>query len=392
MSINNKVNRLLHINKQFDIEDFIFLEHQNTIKYQNKKILPFNKTYNNNLCWLNTSVDSFIKRFKQKNNLVNFNLSLSYFLFWHYYEQCIRYFDVIAKNKNLKPSIVKYVIDCGIDDSGNWHDFKNIIEKYGCIPDKSMKATYFFKNTEDLNIYLSRHMQSFAIKYLANNDDNMKNECLKEVFSFLCTTLGFPPSEFNVRYKNLNNKYLTIKSSAKDFSKYVFEDINDYVCIIKTKNLKLCNTTITNISDYNYKYYNVDSTTFKLAIDASIKEYGQLSIGVDCRYGANHNCNLFDYTPQLYKEKIGLAYYPTEDNIYNTYSICTNHNMILIDKISKNLLVCFNNYFLKGEFCFLSEIWFDKFCQEAVVNKKFLNINNFKKIKNVDIITNLNYI
>lgn len=379
---------LYNLNRNTDLEDIVFKSYKKNVPYQNLKFKLVNKDYNNNLCWLTTTTDKFIKDFRKQNHISNFNISLNYLLFWHYYEQCIRAFEFIDKYLNVDMKTVQNIINCGIDDSGNWHTFKQLTSKYGCVPQKLMKPTYLYKNTDDINTYLSRHVRTNLINYIFLKDDTIKSKCIDECFAFLCKTLGTPPTHIKTMLRKDNGKYLKINMSPSQFGSIVFENVNDYCYIVK--NDYLVNKKLIE-KDYGYEYFNVSNKEFYDIISKQLKDEEELVIGVDCRYGAVHKHNIFTYEPNLYKQTLGLGYYPNTKNRHNFDSICVNHNMLLIDKINNgNMWVCANNYFLQGKFCFLTNEWANNFMLEAIVNKKMLNFNRFKDVKEINIFENIN--
>ena len=105
----------------------------------------------------------------------------------------------------LSSETMRYVLQTGIGDGGQWDMLVSIVKKYGICPKTAMPETYQSSHTAAMNSLLNLRLRKFAAdtKKIAGKPEELKKakqECLQECYGLLCSCFGVPPKSFTFEY------------------------------------------------------------------------------------------------------------------------------------------------------------------------------------------------
>jgi len=251
-------------------------------------------------CWMFAALNTFRHRIFNNFALKDFELSQNYTFFWDKYEKANYFYEniIATADQELTSRKVAFLLATPQQDGGQWDMIVSIFNKYGVVPKTAMPESSNSSNSRDLNNYLNKKLRKDAAVLRQLVTDGVKSEdvtarkeeMLQEVYNFLATSLGTPPTEFDFAYRNENNEYhndrhLTPKTF---FEKYVGLDLDDYVSIINAPTVdKPYNRSYTVemlgnvVGGKKVKYLNVDMETFKKLAVAQLEQGESVWFGCD---------------------------------------------------------------------------------------------------------------
>jgi bleomycin hydrolase len=183
---------------------------KNKIKFKTQFIKIDNTIINDQgqagTCWLYTYTNIFRRKYIKKYNLnPNFKLSISYLLFYHLYEECLKCINKINISDCLDD--IDDELDNPIDDGGSFFQFRKLINKYGLVPKTIFDHSYSTKNTEELIKILNFIIRKYSIDKLYHKKTVKIERIKKLILKTLFFNFGLPPSNFDWKYENSNTSY-----------------------------------------------------------------------------------------------------------------------------------------------------------------------------------------
>ena len=351
-------------------------------------------------CWIFAGLNVLREEVRKKLNLENFELSQNYVAFYDKLEK-INYFleSVIElKDRDYSDRTLNFVLSNAIGDGGQWDMFVSIIKKYGVVPKDAMPETYQSSHTRTMNKYLNRRLRRFAAD--AKRADSLeavyalKEACLKELYSYLCTCFGVPPKTFDFEYVDADKKYHLVKGldSKKFYDEYVGVNLDDYVSIINapTQDKPFYHMFtvkyLGNVVGDEVSYLNLPLDEFKNVVIAQMKENNVVWFGSDCGNFGSRAEGYWDDQSFDVDDMFEIDFDINKEDCLNSGDGCMNHAMVLTgvnlvdDKPTKWKIenswgedIAHKGYFVG------SDTWFDKYVYQAVVNKKYLS-DDLKKL------------
>ena len=287
---------------------------------------------NTNLCWLTSSLTvlSCVPG-------CDFNISMSYFLFWHYIEKCNRLFNITAKQKQYKCDRV--VLNAGVDDSGDWNDFCFIIKKYGVVTNEQFNNNAYVENSARINIILTRYCKIICNKLLNDYNEALHKTALKNIYNFLATYLGNPTYIENLTLSKIYRK-----------------TIQDFTKIVNLQN---------NPEDNSFK-------TMQSLIKQQLKNKIPVMIGVDSRHGLDFKNKIFKFNPKRIEAEIGLNILPSRDCGFSIGSLKINHYLVVVGIDQKNnIWKLWDNS--RQNYILAEQRWINNYLFEAIIEKRLLS-------------------
>lgn len=160
-------------------------------------------------CWLYTYTNIFTRKYIQKYRLNNnFKLSISYLLFYHLFEECLKSIKLIENAKELND--IDHVLEDPVDDGGSFFQFRKLVKKYGLVPRSCFEHSFSTKNTNEVIKILRYVIRNYAIQKLHNNKKINSKKIQKNIIRTLFLNFGIPPNNFTWKYTNISNcqKYM----------------------------------------------------------------------------------------------------------------------------------------------------------------------------------------
>lgn len=195
-------------------------------------------------CWMFAALNTFRHHLANVFQLKDFELSQNYTFFYDKFEKANYFYENIihTANEPLTSRKVAFLLQTPQQDGGQWDMLVSIIQKYGIVPKSVMPESKSSSSSASLNSYLNKKLRKDAItlrKMVANQASEeeiaeTKADMLKEVYRFLATSLGTPPTTFDFEYRDEEKNYHCYKDlTPKSFyDQFVGMDLSQYVSII----------------------------------------------------------------------------------------------------------------------------------------------------------------
>jgi bleomycin hydrolase len=350
-------------------------------------------------CWMFTSLNTFRNKVDEKLNSTSFEFSESYLYFWDVLEKANLFLEnaIATSAKPWEDRYVDWYFKSPVDDGGMWSSYINLVQKYGVVPKNVMPESNSSSSTSQMMRMLNRKLreQGYSIREMISEKkmklEDIQKEKVKmlgDIYRILCLNLSEPPTEFEWRYKDKNDKISEIKKYTPiTFLNEMLPDINydDYVMIMNNPSRPYYQYY--EVENYrntkegvNWKYINLPNDIIKLLCMASIKGneplYASCDVGqqLDSKEGLLSLDN-FDYE-SIYGMKFGMD----KKARILTHESGSSHGMALIaydvDQNEMPVKWQFENSWgsSSGQNGFLTftDAWFNEYMFRFVIQKKFL--------------------
>lgn len=368
-------------------------------------------------CWMFAGINIIRSIISKSLGVKDIELSYTHLFFYDklekanmLYDRAISLIDLDKESREFQ-----FLFSNGAySDGGWWHQFKDLIKKYGIVPltvhpevDASTSSNYLNKV---LNLVQVKGVDT--LKTLRQNGatieelEEKKKELLAEVYKVLAISLGEPARSFEYSYVKTNDEtkkdeVITINSTPlKFFTDNVKEELDDYVNLVNFPSSE---------KPFYQRYYNLGSKA------QAAEEFFSLNLPIE-ELKASAIASLKDNNAMWFACDVlsssftKQGYLSTEVyNIENVFRVdlkmdkyeriryfgsSCNHAMTLsgvnLDKKGRpNRWKIHNSwgssYGLDGTLI-MSDKWFDEYVYSLVVNKKYLS-EKAKEALNTKIIT-----
>lgn len=268
--------------------------------------LPEAKIYNQDesySCWIYAYI-SFIKPFICKRLNIydeDLNLSVNYIHFFDRLEKSNSLYEEVIHNGLNSENIIneefinKYIHTCGAFDNA-----KNIMQKYGIVPEDQMPMNVNNYEPFTVDKILKEKVKKDIVGILklksVEEQEQYKNKCLQENYILLSKVFGQPPISFDFNYKDVNKKEIKFKNiSPKEFLNIsVTDNLDDYIFVMNDNNKNF-------YKKYPYddfkQIYSKQNYFYNLPLDA-IKNciIEQLKDGIPVWFGCDFRAVCGSYT------------------------------------------------------------------------------------------------
>ena len=362
--------------------------------------MPVTNQKSSGRCWGFAGLNLFRVYLGRKHNLKDFQFSQSYFMFWDKLEKSNYFLESILSTveENFDSRIVMHLLQTPTEDGGQWDMWKNLINKYGVIPQAEMSESFSSSQSAEMNKMLARKLRENAhdlrkeFSKGASNEalNQLKNSMIEEIFKMLSMHLGTPPKSFNWQVRDKDKKFsrynnLTPQSFYED---HVGLNLDDYVCLI---NCPMSNKEYNKVYTVEHlgnvvegspiRYLNVESDVMKDASIKSIKDDNPVWFG--CDVGKHFHRDLGVMDTDLFDYEM---FYSTDFKMNKAERLeygqsQMTHAMLFtgvdLDNNGKSIKWRVENSWgdkggNKG-YHIMSDDWFDEYNYEVVVHKDYLS-------------------
>ena len=350
-------------------------------------------------CWMFTSLNTFRSKVADKINLKSFEFSESYLYFWDILEKSNLFLEntIATTAKPWDDRYVEWYFKAPVDDGGMWSSYINLVQKYGVVPKNVMPESNSSSNTSQMLRMINRKLreQGYLIREMIVDKkvkpEDVQKEKIKmlgDIYRMLCLNLGEPPTEFEWRYKDKNDKISdTKKYTPISFLNEMLPEINytDYVMIMNNPSrpyfqyFEVENYRNTK-EGINWKYINLPNDVIKELCMASIKANEPLYASCDVGQQLDSKEGLLSLDNYDYESLYGMKFGMDKKARILTRESGSSHGMALIafdvDQNEKPVKWQFENSWgstsgQNGYLTFTDE-WFNEYMFRFVLQKKFL--------------------
>lgn len=359
-------------------------------------------------CWMFAALNFMRVEVMKNLNLANMELSQSYPLFYDKLEKANFFLECIidSLSQEVDSREVSFLLHDPMQDGGQWDMFKNLVKKYGVVPQEVMPEVNLSSATRELDRYLTLKLREFAkdIRNFYKNGKTIdeirleKDNMLNDIYRMLAISLGIPPKKFTFETRDKDDKFIRIEdiTPVEFFNKYVKINLDDYVSIInaptsdkpfnKTYTVKylgnvygmdkvvylnlpideLKDLTIKQLSDNQAVWFGSDVGQF------SIRETGIMSLDlldVDKLFSTGFNMSK--------AERLDYG----ESMMTHAMLLC---GVNIMDNGKPNRYRVENSWGKdvgRDGFFVMSDKWFDEFVYQVVINKKYLSCEQLASLK-----------
>ena len=361
------------------------------------KTLPVANQKASGRCWIFAGLNVLREIIAKKCNLEHFELSQNY----------VAFFDKLEKTNYLLASIIDlidvkhddrtlmYLLQNGVGDGGQWDMFRNLVVKYGVVPQGVFEETFQSSNTRYSDQLINSYVRQFAFeaqKLAYDGKDKevqaLKEETIDKVYSLIANCFGVPPTQFDFEYTDKDKKYHieTGYTPKSFFDKYIGTTIDEYVSLINSPTQDkpyMKSYTIDYLGNViegkPVTHLNLPMERIKELIINQIKGGDIVWFGSDVgAYGDRVN-GVWDDQGYDYMSAFAFDIKFDKAGMLDYYASAMNHAMCLTGvnlkgsvatkwKVENSWGDAIGN---KGYFI-MSSTWFDTYVYQAVILKKYL--------------------
>lgn len=400
------------------------------IKLQTRYEIDAGKVHdqkNSGRCWIFAG-EKLISTELRKTLGKDFSFSHNYFAFWDKLERVNYILEKLFTMKNPDPADIEVQQLLKLSgDGGEWEFFKNIVLKYGVVPDYVMPETKFSGNTAGFNKMLKmlvRHGygQILQMKSQSLNDheagirfESIKKDILTSVYHILTSYLGTPPQSHakhpgKFYWKQLNSEDSEPKKSEivalinpQELLSLSGVQVDDYIHVAHLPYLTSGNSgfpvgsqviakNVGNLVEgEELKAILMDMPEIKASIRNSVKAGIGVEIGCDMKH-LDVRRSLLSLSADTFQDmfRISSGYVEKSTRLVSGEDTIA-HGMFIVgcDDIDKCLVPdttpgedapeCFgplwkvhNSWGDQASYIFMTDPWFDEYAQSFVIRKDFL--------------------
>ena len=352
-------------------------------------------------CWMFAALNTFRIRTMRKFNLANYEFSQAYPMYWDKLEKANWFLENVIDtlDEPLNSRLMAFLLADPVGDGGQWDMFAALVRKYGVVPKEAMPETACSSNTTDLDGYLTRYLRSCAQRlrsaYAEGADADslraQKKQMMGDVQTMLNICLGTPPSTFDVRLRDKDDKLVLTGTYTPQefFAEAVGIDIDDYVSLISapTADKPFGKTyTVARLGNVveagGVLYLNLPPADLKAAAIAQLKDDYPVWFGCDVDQSFVRADGAMDLQALDIDGLFGvevMAGFDKAARLDYGESLMT-HAMVLegvnFDAQGNSTLWKVENSWgkdrAKNGFDSLTDAWFDEYVYQVVVDKKYL--------------------
>jgi bleomycin hydrolase len=351
-------------------------------------------------CWIFAGLNMLRIYAMERLGLKDFELSQTYFMFWDKLEKANYFLENIIETRDepLDGRVVMWLLSHIVPDAGQWDMFVNLVEKYGVVPKKFMPETKSSMASRQMNGRLVEKLREWArdLRVMSEGGASVgemrtaKDCMLEEFYRMLRIHLGTPPTRFYWEWRDKDDVFHRRGwiTPREFYEEYVGFDLDSMACLInaptrdKPYNRMFTVQYLGNVvGGHGVRYLNVPIGVMKKAAAEMVKDGHPVWFGADAGKASYRDLGVFD--PEIYD--YGTVY-GTEFGLDKAERLDygqsrMTHAMVFtgvdIDEGGGPRRWRVENSW--GEepgdkgFYTMVDGWFDEYCYEVMVDKKYLS-------------------
>ena len=377
----------------------------------NIKTLPAANQKASGRCWIFAATNVCREIVAAKCNLSNFELSQSYLAFYDRLEKANYLLESVIEllDKDYDDRTLAFLLQNGVGDGGQWDMFVNLVNKYGLCPKNVYPETSTSSGTRETGQVINFNIRKFAseAKELYNSKGivavrKAKDALLDKFYVLLSDAYGLIPEKFDFEYTDKDGNYHLEKGftpmSFKE--KYLGNELDNFVSLINapTKS-KPFNKTYTVaylgnvVGGKDVTHLNVTMDRMKELILAQLKDNRIVWFGSDVGFYGDREEGVWDDQKFDLETPFALSLKMNKGESLDYHASQMNHAMCITGVSFKGkeprkwkIENSWGKDRAKEGYYIMSNTWFDQFVYQAVVDKKYLNEEELKALKEKPIV------
>jgi len=362
------------------------------------KTLPVANQKASGRCWIFAGLNVLREVIAKECNLSKFELSQNFVAFYDKLEKANYLLASIIDLIDSEPDdrVLMHLLVNGVGDGGQWDMFRNLVVKYGVVPQSVYEETYQSSNTRYSDQLLNSYIRQFAYEAQKlthegkdkKEIDILKEEVLGKIYALLTNSFGVPPTKFDFEYTDKDGKFHVENgyTPVSFFNKYIGEKIEDYVSLINspTKDKPFMRSYTIDylgnvIEGKLVTHLNLPMERIKEIIINQLKDGNIVWFGSDVAAYGDRTNGVWDDLSYDFMSAFGFDIKFDKAAMLDYHASAMNHAMVITGVNLKNETATkwkIENSWgdTTGEkgYYIMSSSWFDSYVYQAVVMKKYL--------------------
>ena len=377
----------------------------------NIKTLPAANQKASGRCWIFAATNVCREIVAAKCNLSNFELSQSYLAFYDRLEKSNYLLESIIEllDKDYDDRTLTFLLQNGVGDGGQWDMFVNLVNKYGLCPKNVFPETNTSSATRETGQVINFNIRKFAsvAKELYQTKGleavrKAKDELLDKIYVLLSDAYGLIPEKFDFEYTDKDGNYHLEKGftplSFKE--KYLGNELDNFVSLINapTKDKPFGKTfTVAYLGNVvggkDVTHLNVTMDRMKQLILSQLKDNRIVWFGSDVGFYGDRELGVWDDQRFDLDTPFGLNLKMNKGESLDYRASQMNHAMCITGVSFKGdeprkwkIENSWGKDRAKDGYYIMSNTWFDQYVYQAVVDKKYLNEEELKALREKPIV------
>lgn len=378
--INNKDNLEIETNiKNNGIKNAIIdTTRLNEFSYKFNIEIPEVKIYNQKNSY-QCNIYAFLRVIKSTMNKKyrNIDLSANYIEFYDKLEKVNSLYNSLLNEEELTLEIINQKVNRYIGIYGTFHFCREIVNKYGLVPNNIMKEASNNYNAVELIELLRAKIKTDALCLLNKNyteKSSLKDTLIQEAYTFLAKVMTHPPIQFkykNKTYTPIDFKNKILKTDLSEFititpfNKKDFLNSNDFIPNVYLKN--------------NEEIHKLSIEKIKDAVLAQLKDGIAIWFSSEESTTLDYNINILDENLYQYEKLLGIKDINKNKELLLDL-INYDHAMTITGALLKNNEIkqfkVDNSFGYHGKYkgyLIMSTDFFENKVITFIINKKYLN-------------------
>ena len=363
-------------------------------------------------CWLFAATNVCREIIAKECKIAKFELSQSYLAFYDRLEKSNYLLESIIEliDKDYDDRTLTFLLQNGVGDGGQWDMFVNLVNKYGLCPKNVFPETATSSATRETSQLINFNIRKFASDakeiYSKNKDiDGVRKEkekVLNKIYVLLSDAYGLVPETFDFEYTDKDEQYHLEKGftplSFKE--RFLGDSLNDFVSLINapTKDKPFGKTyTVAYLGNVvggkDVTHLNVPMERMKELILAQLKDERIVWFGSDVSFYGDRELGVWDDQRFDLDSGFGLNLKMDKGQSLDYRASQMNHAMCITGVAFRNekarkwkIENSWGTAAAKDGYYIMSDTWFDRYVYQAVVDKKYLNEEELKALKEKPIV------
>ena len=362
-------------------------------------------------CWLFAATNVCREIIADKCGMSNFELSQSYLAFYDRLEKSNYLLESVIEllDKDYDDRTLTFLLQNGVGDGGQWDMFVNLVNKYGLCPKNVYPETNTSSATRETAQVINFNIRKFASMAKKLNQEKglaavrkAKDELLDKIYVLLSDAYGLVPERFDFEYTDKDGNYKLEKGftpqSFKD--KFLGDTLNDIVSLINAPtNDKPFGKTYTVaylgnvVGGKIVTHLNVTMDRMKQLILSQLRDNRIVWFGSDVGFYGDREVGIWDDQKFDLETPFGLSLLMDKGESLDYHASQMNHAMCITGVSFKDgeprkwkIENSWGKDRAKDGYYIMSNTWFDQFVYQTVVDKKYLNEEELKVLKEKPIV------
>ena len=349
-------------------------------------------------CWLFAATNVLREHVAKQLNVEQFELSQAYLAFWDKFERCNYFLEsiLLTADRPTDDREVKFILDTGVHDGGQWDMFAAVVEKYGLVPKDVYDDTWQACHTAYMNGMLNRDLKVQAARLrrmvragaTAEELKAAKEQILGKIYGYLCSCYGEPPKSFDLEYVDKDKQYHAERGlTPMGFcEKYIGDLLKQIVSVInsptedkpfgKTYTVRLLGNVV---GGRTVRHLNLSMDDMKQAIIRQLQAGKVVWFGSDVgKWGLRDDC-IWDDGCFDAEALTGLDLQMSKADSLNYWFAAMNHAMVItgVDLVDgkPTRWKIENSWGERGThkgYYVCSDTWFDQYVFQAAIERTYL--------------------